>query len=67
MSIPTAAWLRSTPTHVDCAGNTDARYRLYNNRFEYKGVSLGVLIDARIGAAAALSVTQALMDRFGVS
>ena len=49
------------------AGNTDARYRMgWNNQFEYKGVSLGVLIDARIGGRG-VSVTQALMDRFGVS
>ncbi|WP_418991070.1 SusC/RagA family TonB-linked outer membrane protein [Alistipes sp.] len=48
-------------------GNTEARYRMsWNNTFSYKGVSLGVLIDARIGGRG-VSVTQALMDRYGVS
>ena len=49
------------------AGNTDARYRMgWNNQFSWKGISLGVLVDARIGGRG-VSVTQALMDRFGVS
>ena len=49
------------------AGNTEARFRWgWNNQFSYKGVSLGVLIDARIGGRG-VSATQALMDRFGVS
>lgn len=48
-------------------GNTDARFRWgWNNQFSYKGVSLGVLIDARIGGRG-VSATQAMMDRFGVS
>ena len=49
------------------AGNTEARFRWgWNNQFSYQGVSLGVLIDARIGGRG-VSATQALMDRFGVS
>lgn len=49
------------------AGNTDARARLgWNNQFSWKGISLGALFDARIGGRG-VSVTQALMDRFGVS
>ena len=48
-------------------GNTDARFRWgWNNQFGYKGISLGVLIDARIGGRG-VSATQAMMDRFGVS
>lgn len=49
------------------AGNTEARYRMgWNNTFSYKGINLGVLIDARIGGRG-VSVTQAMMDRYGVS
>lgn len=49
------------------AGNTEARYRMsWNNTFSWKGLSLGVLVDARIGGRG-VSVTQALMDRYGVS
>ena len=40
-------------------GNTEARFRLgWNNQFSYKGVSLGVLIDTRIGGQG-VSATQA--------
>jgi len=38
----------------------------WNNQFSWKGISLGALFDARIGGRG-VSVTQALMDRFGVS
>ena len=49
------------------AGNTNARFRMgWNNQFSYKGINLGVLIDARIGGQG-VSATQALMDEFGVS
>ncbi len=49
------------------AGNTEARCRLgWNNQFSWKGINLGILVDARIGGRG-VSVTQALMDRFGVS
>lgn len=48
-------------------GNTEARFRLgWNNQFSFKGVSLGVLIDARIGGQG-VSATQALLDRWGAS
>lgn len=48
-------------------GNTEARFRLgWNNQFSWKGISLGVLIDARIGGHG-VSATQALMDEYGVS
>ena len=48
-------------------GNTEARFRLgWNNQFSYKGVSLGVLIDTRIGGQG-VSATQALLDRWGAS
>lgn len=48
-------------------GNTEAKARLgWNNTFSYKGVSLGVLFDARIGGRG-VSATQAVMDRWGAS
>lgn len=49
------------------AGNADPRYNIgWNNTFSYKGLSLGVLIDWRIGGVC-VSATQAIMDRFGTS
>ena len=48
-------------------GNTEARFRLgWNTQFSYTGVSLGVLIDTRIGGQG-VSATQALLDRWGAS
>lgn len=48
-------------------GNTEAKARIgWNNQFSWKGVNLGVLIDARIGGQG-VSATQALLDRFGAS
>lgn len=49
------------------AGTADPRYNIaMRNNFTYKGVSLGFLVDARIGGVG-VSATQALMDRYGVS
>lgn len=49
------------------AGSTAPRFNWgWNNTFSYKGVSLGFLLDARIGGVG-VSATQALMDRYGVS
>lgn len=49
------------------AGSTAPRFNWgWNNTFSYKGVNLGFLVDARIGGVG-VSVTQALMDRYGVS
>lgn len=49
------------------AGNVSPRYNFgWNNTFNYKGFSLGFLVDARIGGVCT-SATQALMDRFGTS
>lgn len=49
------------------AGNADPKYNIgWNNTFFYKGISLGVLIDWRIGGVC-VSATQAIMDRFGTS
>lgn len=49
------------------AGNAAPDYNLgWNNTFSYKGFTLGVLVDARIGGVC-VSATQALMDRFGTS
>ncbi|MEG2060923.1 MAG: SusC/RagA family TonB-linked outer membrane protein [Alistipes sp.] len=64
---PNGGTVTTDPNTWIFAGNTEARYRMsWNNNFAYKGISLGVLIDARIGGRG-VSVTQALMDRFGVS
>ncbi len=49
------------------AGNVAPKANLgWNNTFSYKGISLNLLVDARIGGIA-VSATQALMDRFGTS
>lgn len=49
------------------AGSTAPRFNWgWNNSFSFKGFDLGVLVDARIGGVG-VSVTQALMDRYGVS
>lgn len=49
------------------AGNAAPRFNIgWNNTFTFKGVTLGVLIDSRIGGVC-VSATQALMDRFGTS
>lgn len=49
------------------AGSTAPRFNWgWNNNFSYKGINLGFLFDARIGGVG-VSVTQALMDRYGVS
>ena len=48
-------------------GNTEAKARIgWNNQFSWKGINLGILIDARIGGQG-VSATQALLDRFGAS
>jgi TonB-linked SusC/RagA family outer membrane protein len=49
------------------AGNADPKYNIgFRNSVTYKNISLGFLIDARIGGIG-VSATQALLDRFGVS
>lgn len=49
------------------AGSADPKYRLnWNNNFQYKGLSLGFLVDARVGGVV-VSSTQAIMDYYGVS
>lgn len=49
------------------AGSTAPRFNLgWNNTFSWKGINLGILIDARIGGVG-VSATQALMDSYGVS
>lgn len=49
------------------AGNADPRYNIgFNNTFSYKDFSLKVLVTARIGGVG-VSMTQAFLDRFGVS
>jgi len=49
------------------AGHTDPNYTLgFRNTFSYKGFDLSFLINARVGGVG-VSVTQAIMDAFGVS
>jgi TonB-linked SusC/RagA family outer membrane protein len=53
--------------HFVYGGNVNPLYNLgFRNDFEWKGIHLGFLITARIGGEA-VSVTQALMDAYGVS
>ncbi|MBO9658701.1 MAG: TonB-dependent receptor, partial [Chitinophagaceae bacterium] len=49
------------------AGNSNPRYNIgFRNGFAYKNFNLDFLINARLGGEV-VSVTQAIMDRFGVS
>ncbi|MCR6721216.1 MAG: TonB-dependent receptor [Chitinophagaceae bacterium] len=53
--------------HYIKAGNANPRYNLgWRNSFRYKDFQLDLLVNARIGGVG-VSVTQAIMDRFGVS
>ena len=48
-------------------GNTNPKYTLsWRNDFQWKGVSLGFMINARIGGKG-VSATQAVLDYYGVS
>ncbi len=49
------------------AGNANPRYNIgFRNSFSYKNFELDFLLNARLGGVC-VSVTQAIMDRFGVS
>lgn len=49
------------------AGNSQAKYTMgWRNSFSWKGLSLGFLINARVGGVG-VSMTQAMMDAYGVS
>ncbi|PAW92730.1 hypothetical protein CKK33_04150 [Mucilaginibacter sp. MD40] len=49
------------------AGNANPSFNLgWRNSFSYKGIDVGFLISARVGGVG-VSVTQAIMDGFGVS
>jgi TonB-linked SusC/RagA family outer membrane protein len=49
------------------AGNSQAKYMLgWRNSFSFKGVTLGFLVNARVGGVG-VSMTQALMDAYGTS
>jgi TonB-linked SusC/RagA family outer membrane protein len=49
------------------AGNANPRYLIgFRNSVSYKNFTLGFLVNARLGGVC-VSVTQAIMDRFGVS
>ncbi len=49
------------------AGNSQAKYTMgWRNSFSWNGLSLGFLINARVGGVG-VSMTQALMDSFGTS
>lgn len=49
------------------AGNTNPKYTLgFRNNFSYKGFDLSFLVNARVGGVG-VSITQAVMDAFGIS
>lgn len=49
------------------AGNSQAKYTMgWRNTFSWNGLALGFLINARVGGVG-VSMTQALMDSYGVS
>jgi len=55
------------PNRFIKAGSTNPKYTLgFSNSFSYKGINLDFLITARVGGIG-ISVTQAIMDAFGVS
>ena len=55
------------PNNYIKAGNANPRYNIgFRNSLSYKNFNLDFLINARIGGVC-VSVTQAIMDRFGVS
>lgn len=55
------------PNSYILAGNANPRYNLgFKNSFSYRNFNLDFLVTARIGGVC-VSVTQAIMDRFGVS
>lgn len=57
----------SDPNRFINAGTTNPRYLVgFSNTFSWKGVSLNFLVNARVGGIG-VSVTQAIMDAFGVS
>ncbi len=59
--------IQSDPNTWIKAGSTAPRFNWgWNNSFSYKGLNLSFLLDARIGGVG-VSVTQALMDRYGAS
>lgn len=52
---------------LDYVGNPNPDYMLgWNNSFDYKGITLGFLIDARVGGQV-MSMTEAMNDLYGVS
>jgi len=59
VAVDTSRWIH--------AGNANPRYTLgFRNSFEWKGWELSCLINARVGGVG-VSITQALMDAYGVS
>ncbi|MDO4164288.1 MAG: SusC/RagA family TonB-linked outer membrane protein [Bacteroides sp.] len=49
------------------AGNSQAKYTMgWRNSFSWKGITLGFLINARVGGVG-VSMTQAMMDAYGTS
>ena len=64
---PNSNTVTTDPNTWIYGGNTEAKARIgWNNQFSWKGISLGILFDARIGGHGA-SATQALLDRWGAS
>ena len=59
--------IATDPNNFIYAGNTNPAYTLsWRNTFNWKGLSLGFMFNARVGGVG-VSLTQAAMDYFGVS
>lgn len=64
---PQTGTIETDPDNWIKAGSSAPRFNWgWNNNFNYKGINLAFLFDARIGGEG-VSATQALMDRFGTS
>lgn len=65
--VSPAGDIATDPNHFIYAGNTNPAYTLsWRNSFNWKGLSLGFMLNARVGGVG-VSLTQAAMDYYGVS
>lgn len=64
---PFSQKVTADPNHFVKAGNSNPLYTIgWKNNFNWKGLELGFLINARVGGVG-VSATQAKMDAYGVS
>ena len=65
--VSPAGDVATDPNHFVYAGNSNPSYTLsWRNSFNWKGLSLGFMFNARVGGVG-VSLTQAAMDYYGVS